>query len=76
MMCNVICDLNTKWKICTIWIESINQSMFITPATTHRIFQASKAKHRATVLTKESRQNITYLQKVSNAHHNRDKEKQ
>ena len=37
MMCNVICDLNTKWKICTIWIESINQSMFITPATTKRV---------------------------------------
>ena len=50
--------------------------MFITLATTHRIFQASKAYNRATVLTKESRQNITYLQKVSNAHHNRDKEKQ
>ena len=46
MMCNVICDLNTKWKICAIWIEPINQSMFITPATTHRIFQASKAKNR------------------------------
>ena len=29
---------------------SINQSMFITLATTHRIFQASKAKNRATVL--------------------------
>ena len=50
--------------------------MFITLATTHRIFQASKAYNRATVLTKESRQNITHLQKVSNAHHNRDKEKQ
>ena len=29
---------------------AINQSMFITLATTHRIFQASKAKNRATVL--------------------------
>ena len=34
MMCNVLCDLNTKWNICTIWIESINQSMFITQKKT------------------------------------------